>query len=106
MFTWIENTRIAYNKSSPPVPYTTKNSETFEGRRKADFRANKWVMETLENWYVIPFESLPPTYEEPNNASAAQDPIFVNKAIGDLHKLGIIPSLTSNHTVCLPLPCR
>ena len=44
----------------------------------------------MENGYVIPFESLPPIYEEPNNQSAVQDPVFVNKALKDLHELGII----------------
>ena len=57
---------------------------------KTELKANEWVMETLRTGYVIPFESLPPVYEEPNNASAAQDPTFVNNAINDLYRLGII----------------
>jgi len=57
---------------------------------KTELAASDWVMETLTNGYVIPFESFPPIYEEPNNASAVQDPAFVNKAINDLKRLGII----------------
>lgn len=46
-------------------------------------------MHTLGNGYVSPFESQPPICEEPNNQSAVQNPVFANKAIGDLHELGI-----------------
>ena len=46
-------------------------------------------MHTLGNGYVYPFESQPPICEEPNNKSAVQNPVFANKAIGDLHELGI-----------------
>ena len=44
---------------------------------KNELQAGEWVMETLKNGYVIPFLSLPPPYEEPNNKSAINDPEFV-----------------------------
>ena len=38
-----------------------------------NLKAGEWVMDTLKNGYVIPFETFPEAYEEPNNASAYQN---------------------------------
>ena len=67
---------------------------------KNELQAGEWVMETLKNGYVIPFLSLPPPYEEPNNKSAIHDPEFVLKAINDLKNLGVI-AFTDSKPYCV-----
>ena len=55
-----------------------------------NLKAGEWVMDTLKNGYVIPFETFPEAYEEPNNASAYQNMSFVYKAVAYLKDSGIV----------------
>ena len=53
-------------------------------------KANQWVMEVLENGYVIPFEKSPPQYQEDNNKSAKINNKFVQKTVNEMKDAGII----------------
>ncbi|KZR96811.1 Uncharacterized protein APZ42_008640, partial [Daphnia magna] len=57
---------------------------------QTNLKAGEWVMDTIKNGYVFPFEKFPEAYEESNNASAYQNLSFVYKAVADLKKLGIV----------------
>jgi hypothetical protein len=47
-------------------------------------------MNTLATGYVIPFEQTPPTYEEPNNASAVNERSFTYETVLGLQKSGVV----------------
>ena len=47
-------------------------------------------MDTLKKGYVIPFDTPPPVYEEPNNASTLRDIEFAYQAVLDLKESGVI----------------
>ncbi|XP_045028545.1 uncharacterized protein LOC116931312 [Daphnia magna] len=55
-----------------------------------ELKAGDWVLNVLEEGYIIPFTKAPAAYEEPNNASANKDPVFVHQAVTELATLGII----------------
>ena len=71
------------------VPGSIHSKEVRDFWRK-DLKANKWVMNTLEQGYVIPFDTPPPVYEEPNNATTLRDLEFAYQAILDLKESGVI----------------
>ena len=66
------------------------HSEEFREFWKTSLKAGEWVMDTLQQGYVIPFEKTPEAYEECNNVSALKDLSFVYEAVADLKDLGII----------------
>jgi hypothetical protein len=68
---------------------------------KDELKAGEWVMDVLQNGYVIPFAKIPPVYEEQNNASATQDMSFVLQAVEDLRRLGVINFGMKSHTASL-----
>ena len=80
-----------------------------KGRLKAhiqfwrDIRAPQWVLDTLLYGYVIPFSSLPPNAQFPNNKSARNNSEFVSQAINDLLKAGLVIELPQIPTVVNPL---
>ena len=47
-------------------------------------------MSTLATGYVIPFETPPPKYEEPNNASAVNEMSFTYETVLGLWKSGVV----------------
>ena len=49
------------------------HSEEVRDFWQRNLEAGEWVMDTLKNGYVIPFETFPEAYEEPNNPSAYQN---------------------------------
>ena len=53
-------------------------------------KANQWVMEVLENGYVIPFKKSPPQYQEDNNKSDKINNKFVQKTVNEMKDAGII----------------
>ena len=57
---------------------------------KEELKAGEWVMGVLENGYVIPFEQVPPPYEEENNASAKRQMQFVRETVYELKEAGVI----------------
>jgi hypothetical protein len=57
---------------------------------RSELKANQWVMDVLENGYVIPFLSAPEKYEEENNMSAQRHMEFVRKNVADLKSTGVI----------------
>ena len=52
--------------------------------------APDWVIYTITNGYMIPFDSLPASAQFCNNHSAMDNIVFVSQAISDLLKLGLI----------------
>ena len=63
--------------------------EAIEFWRK-ELKAKDWVLETLENGYIIPFEREPAEYQEENNKSAKTHNKFVLKTIQEMKRVGII----------------
>ena len=57
---------------------------------KSELKANQWVIDVLENGYVIPFERAPTQYEEENNKSAKDNIQFVRKTLRELEKSGVV----------------
>ena len=57
---------------------------------KHELNANQWVMDVLENGYVIPFEKAPIQYEEDNNKSAKTNAQFVRTTLTELEKIGVV----------------
>ena len=62
-----------------------------------------WVINTITNGYVIPFDSLPASAQFRNNHSAMDNNVFVSQAISDLLKLGLIDECPQPPTVINPL---
>ena len=60
-------------------------------------------MDVLENGYVIPFEKIPPPYEEDNNATAKRQMGFVRQAIEELREQGVVEFVTTKPTCVSPL---
>ena len=56
----------------------------------SELKANQWVLEVLENGYVIPFEKEPIQYEEDNNKSAKTNAQFVRTTLTELEKIGVV----------------
>ena len=56
----------------------------------SELKANQWVLEVLENGYVIPFEKEPSQYEEDNNKSAKMNAQFVRTTLTELEKIGVV----------------
>lgn len=65
-----------------------------------ELKAGDWVLNVLEEGYIIPFTKAPAAYEEPNNASANKDPVFVHQAVTELATLGII-QFTKEKPLCV-----
>ena len=65
--------------------------------------APDWVINTITNGYVIPFDSLPTSAQLHNNHSAMDNNVFVSQAISDLLKLGLIVECPQPPTVINPL---
>ena len=57
---------------------------------KEELKASGWVMDVIENGYVIPFESLPKEYKEPNNSSAKKNMKFVREEVRILARTGVV----------------
>lgn len=51
---------------------------------KHSLLASDWVLKTLEDGYRIPFDELPGTYEEDNNASAKANMTIVKSIVADM----------------------
>ena len=56
--------------------------EEFRNFWREVLNASKWVLDTLESGYKLPFRELPGDYEERNNASARADPAEVRRIVG------------------------
>jgi hypothetical protein len=66
------------------------HSEDVRDFWRTELCAGEWVMDVLQEGYVIPFVENPPAYEENNNKSAINDMPFVLQAVADLKKVGVI----------------
>jgi hypothetical protein len=56
---------------------------------KNELRASKWVLETLNDGYSIPFEVEPEQYDEPNNASAKSNMKKVRQLVSEMIANGV-----------------
>ena len=65
--------------------------------------APDWIINTITNGYVIPFDLLPASAHFRNNHSAMDNNVFVSLAISDFPKLGLIVELPQPPTVINPL---
>ncbi len=66
-------------------------------------KANQWVIEVLENGYVIPFDKEPLEYEEENNKSAKTHSNFVRKTVIEMEKAGIVQFIKAKPLCVSPL---
>lgn len=66
------------------------HKEEFREFWRTNLEAGEWVMDVLRDGYVIPFVRIPPTYEEANNKSAIQEMGFVQQAVAELRRQGVI----------------
>ena len=55
-----------------------------------ELQAGEWVMDVIEQGYVIPVNDLPEQYEEPNNQSARKNMTYVQAAVEDLWQSGVV----------------
>ena len=52
--------------------------------------ANQFIIDTIENGYVVPFTEIPPPMNIKNNTSAIKNEHFVDQSISDLLESGCI----------------
>ena len=52
--------------------------------------ANKFIIDTIENGYVVPFTEIPPPMNIKNNTSAIKNEHFVDQSISDLLESGCV----------------
>ena len=57
---------------------------------RTELKAGTWVMDLLQDGYIILFVKPPSGYAEPNNASAIHEMSFVRQAVAELKRLGTI----------------
>jgi len=79
------------------------HSEDVRDFWRTELCAGEWVMDVLQEGYVIPFVENPPAYEENNNKSAINDMPFVLQAVADLKKVGVIEFRDEKPTCVSPL---
>ena len=60
-------------------------------------------MDVIENGYVIPFEQVPPPYEEENNATAKRQMQFVRETVYELKEAGVVEFTTQKPECVSPL---
>ena len=65
--------------------------------------APPWVLETLRNGYVLPFNIEPTPYIQPNQHSAQMEVECVTNAVAELLKGGYIEEVKELPVVCSPL---
>ena len=70
---------------------------------KSEIKANQWVIEVLENGYVIPFDRQPERYEEDNNKSAKTHNDFVRKTVLEMEEAGIVKFVNEKPFCVSPL---
>ena len=63
------------------------HSEDVRDFWRTELRAGEWVMDVLQEGYVIPFVENSPAYEENNNKLTINDMPFVLQAVADLKKV-------------------
>ena len=73
-----------------------------------DIGANSYILDTIENGYVIPFHSTPVSMCCKNNRSALQHKTFVLEVISDLEKKGLVARCSENLLLFVRSrsPCR
>ena len=70
---------------------------------KEELKAPPWILDTVENGYVLPFFNEPEPYTRPNQKSALIEREFVNGAVADLLAGGYIEIAQEVPHVCSPL---
>ena len=70
---------------------------------KEELDAPPWILDTIENGYVLPFYNEPEPYTRPNQKSALVERDFVNGAVADLLAGGYIEVAREVPHVCSPL---
>jgi len=63
---------------------------------KNSLEASPWVLSILQLGYKIPFDTIPPEYEEQNNATAREQPEVVRKIVEEMIELKIVTSGVGN----------
>lgn len=70
---------------------------------KNELNAGEWVLDVINNGYILPFNHSPGPYEEQNNASAKKHTKFVQKSITELLKSGIVKIVDKKPRCVSPL---
>ena len=84
------------------VPGGIHKSSTQEFWRD-ELKASSWVLDVLDNGYVIPFTEPPPIYEEDNNGSAKNNMEFVRQAVQELVEQGVVEIVSKKPRCVSPL---
>ena len=67
---------------------------------KFNLKASNFVLNIIENGYILPFMELPPPFHAKNNASSLRNKRFVDNAITELLEKGMVEELDSRPYVC------
>ena len=65
--------------------------------------ANQFIIDTIENGYVVPFTEIPPPMNIKDNKSAIKNEHFVDQSISDLLESGCVQELPFHPWVVSPL---
>ena len=68
-----------------------------------DLKANKWVMDTLEFGYALPFHTPPVSTNLRNNLSARQHEVFVRTEVEKLQRQGVVSWADTKPEIVSPL---
>ena len=79
------------------------HSEDVRDFWRTELCAGEWVMDVLQEGYVISFVENPQAYEEIFNKSAINDMPFVLQAVANLKKAGVIEFRDEKPTCVSPL---
>jgi len=79
------------------------HNEKFFDYWKNDLAATPWVLNLLEQGYKIPFKTMPPVYEEQNNATARDEQDVVAKIVLQMIDEGIVEKVTQKPHCVSPL---
>ena len=91
--------RLTTNKAVPGNIHKQK----YRSFWKEVLKPSKLVMDTIEQGYSLPFESVPPPSFEKNNRSAREDMSFVRQEVKRLEALGCIERVSNRPRCVLPL---
>jgi len=79
------------------------HKEEFFDFWKDTLKASPWVLSTLQLGYKIPFLSIPPIYEERNNATAREKPEIVRQIVEEMVDLKIVKLVKEKPRCVSPL---
>lgn len=91
--------------AGPQAPFRPGGIHRAEVRSfwKEDLKAGDWVMDVIDYGYTIPWNNKPENYEEPNNLSALKNIEFVQQAVEELQRAGVVQFVEEKPRCVSPL---